>query len=38
VSTPAYITGNSQSAAGAGLDYFRLTTAAQATAGFYRHG
>jgi hypothetical protein len=36
-STPAVITGNSTSAAGAGLDYFRLTTAVQATPGFYRH-
>jgi hypothetical protein len=36
-STPAFITGNSTSAAGAGLDYFRLTTAAQGTEGFYRH-
>ena len=35
--TPGYLIGNSTSAAGAGLDYFRLTTAAQATAGFYRH-
>ena len=37
VSTPAFINGNSQSSAGAGLDYFRVTTAAQGTAGFYRH-
>src|SRR5688500_1403168 len=37
VSTPALITGNSTSAAGAGLDYFRLATAAQAVADFYRH-
>jgi hypothetical protein len=35
--TPGVITGNSTSAAGAGLDYFRVMTAAQATAGFYRH-
>ena len=31
------ITGNSTSAAGVGLDYFRVTTAVQGTAGFYRH-
>jgi len=37
VSTPAFITGNSTSAAGTGLDYYRLTSAAQGTAGFYRH-
>ncbi|MBX3727050.1 MAG: hypothetical protein KF823_14165 [Xanthomonadales bacterium] len=37
VSTPAVMTGSSQSASGVGLDYFRVTTAAQATAGFYRH-
>jgi hypothetical protein len=37
VNTPAAITGNSTSAAGVGLDYFRVTTAAQATPGFYRH-
>jgi hypothetical protein len=37
LSTPGAITGNSTSAAGAGLDYFRVTTAAQATPGFYRH-
>ena len=37
VTTPAVITGNSTSAAGVGLDYFRVTTAAQATPGFYRH-
>lgn len=37
VSTPAVMTGSSQSATGAGLDYFLVTTAAQATAGFYRH-
>jgi hypothetical protein len=37
VSAPAFITGNSTSAAGAGLDYFRLTTAAQAAPDFYRH-
>jgi len=37
VSTPAFITGNSTGSAGTGLDYFRVTTAAQGTAGFYRH-
>lgn len=37
VSTPAVIAGDSVSAAGTGLDYFRLTTAAQAIPGFYRH-
>jgi hypothetical protein len=37
VSTPGVIVGNSISGAGAGLDYFRVTTAAQATPGFYRH-
>jgi hypothetical protein len=37
VSTPGLITGNSTSAAGAGLDYFHLTTAAQAVPDFYRH-
>lgn len=37
VTTPGVIVGNSTSAAGAGLDYFRVTTAAQATPGFYRH-
>lgn len=31
------VAGNSTSATGAGLDYFRATTAAQPTAGFYRH-
>lgn len=36
-SSPAFITGNSTGAAGAGLDYFRLTTAAQAIPAFYRH-
>jgi len=35
--TPAFLVGNSTGAAGAGLDYFRLTTAAQATPAFYRH-
>jgi hypothetical protein len=37
VSTPAVIVGNSQSATGAGLDYFRVTTSPQASAGLYRH-
>jgi hypothetical protein len=37
VSAPSFIVGTSTSAAGAGLDYFRLTTAAQATPDFYRH-
>lgn len=37
VSTTGVITGNSTSAAGVGLDYFRVTTPVQATAGFYRH-
>lgn len=36
-SAPAFITGNSTGSAGAGLDYFRLTTAAQAAPAFYRH-
>jgi hypothetical protein len=36
-SAPAFITGNSTSSAGTGLDYFRLTTAVQATPAFYRH-
>ena len=36
-STPGVITGNSTSAAGVGLDYFRVTTAAQGNQGFYRH-
>ena len=36
-SAPAFITGNSTGSAGAGLDYYRLTTAAQATPAFYRH-
>jgi hypothetical protein len=37
LSTTGVITGNSTSAAGVGLDYFRVTTSAQATPGFYRH-
>lgn len=37
VSTLAMITGNSTSATATGLDYFRVTTAAQAAPGFYRH-
>ena len=37
LSTTGVITGNSVSAAGVGLDYFRVTTSVQATAGFYRH-
>lgn len=37
VNTLGVITGNSTSAAGVGLDYFRVTTAAQAAPGFYRH-
>ena len=35
--TPGFLVGNSTSAAGAGLDYFRLTTAAQVIPAFYRH-
>ncbi|MET0553473.1 MAG: hypothetical protein ABW221_10585, partial [Vicinamibacteria bacterium] len=35
--TSGVIVGNSTSAAGAGLDYFRVTTAAQPLAGYYRH-
>ena len=37
LSTPGVITGNSTSGTLTGLDYFRVTTAAQATPGFYRH-
>ncbi len=37
LSTTGVITGNSISATTTGLDYFRVTTSAQATAGFYRH-
>lgn len=37
VTTMGVIVGNSTSAAGVGLDYFRVTTAAQATPGYYRH-
>jgi hypothetical protein len=36
-STAGVIVGNSTSAAGTGLDYFRVSTAAQASPGFYRH-
>jgi hypothetical protein len=36
-SVPAFITGNSTGSTGAGLDYYRLTTAAQANPAFYRH-
>ena len=36
LSTTGVITGNSISATTTGLDYFRVTTSAQATAGFYR--
>ncbi|WP_440223945.1 hypothetical protein ACQQ2N_01715 [Dokdonella sp. MW10] len=31
------VSGNTTAATGAGLDYFRVTTAAQSTPGFYRH-
>ena len=37
VTTTGVIVGNSTSAAGVGLDYFRVTTAAQASPGYYRH-
>jgi len=37
VNTTGAITGNSTSAAGVGLDYFRVTTPVQALPGFYRH-
>jgi hypothetical protein len=37
VSTPAFITGNSTGSTGTGLDYYRLTTAAQVNLSFYRH-
>jgi hypothetical protein len=37
VTTAGVITGNSVSATTTGLDYFRVTTATQATPGFYRH-
>ncbi len=37
VSTLAVMTGNSVLGSGVGLDYFRVTTATQTTAGFYRH-
>lgn len=37
VSTTGVITGNSTSGAGAGLDYFRVTTPVGAAPGFYRH-
>jgi len=36
-SAPAFITGNSTGSVGSGLDYYRLTTAEQVTAAFYRH-
>jgi hypothetical protein len=35
--TAGVVTGNSTSATGVGLDYFRVTTAVQPTPGFYRH-
>lgn len=37
VTTPGVIVGNSTMATGTGLDYFRVTTAAQAVPGYYRH-